>query len=88
MLKAVLTTAAIAAFLLLLYVLTQNQAQARCEVCLTYQGREACRTVAASTREEAQQVATANACAILTGGVTNILECERTPPNAITCGSE
>ena len=59
--------------------------QTACEVCVDYRGREACREASAATREEARQHAQATACALVTGGVTEDLECQRTPPTRLRC---
>jgi len=56
-----------------------------CEVCLAYRGETACRTVAASNADDATQQAIATACAILSQGVTQGLECHRTPPSSLRC---
>ena len=58
---------------------------ARCEVCIDFKGRRACRAVEADTAEEARSVAASNACAFLASGVTETLACERTPPASATC---
>ena len=56
-----------------------------CEVCMSFEGREICRTVAASTEEDARRGAVDNACALLTSGMTNTLRCSRTPPTSVRC---
>ncbi|MFN8545574.1 MAG: hypothetical protein U0807_15395 [Candidatus Binatia bacterium] len=57
----------------------------RCEVCIAFDGREACRTVDADTEDEARRGAVTNTCAQLTAGVTQTLACERTPPTRVDC---
>jgi hypothetical protein len=57
----------------------------RCEVCITFENREACRAVDGTTREEALAAARTNACALLASGVTQTLACERTPPTRSDC---
>ena len=59
--------------------------QTACEVCVVYHGREACRTVSATSSAKAERAAQATACALVTGGVTEALECERTPPTVARC---
>ena len=59
--------------------------QTACEVCVAFRGREACRTASATTPAEASRVAQATACALVTGGVTEDLECQRTPPTVARC---
>ena len=57
----------------------------RCEVCITFEGHEACRAVDGATAEEAQQSAINNACALLASGVTQTMACERTTPTRLVC---
>jgi hypothetical protein len=56
-----------------------------CEVCITFGGRDACRTVAGKTEEEAMRGALNNTCALLSSGVTDTLRCERTTPRKLEC---
>jgi hypothetical protein len=58
----------------------------RCEVCIAFEGRQACRSVDAATEAEAHQGAVTNACALLASGVTQTLACERTTPLRVSCG--
>ena len=74
-----------AAFLAALVWTTLSQSGVECEVCLDYRGDSVCRTVAASDADAASQQAIANACAILSQGVTQGLECQRTPPHSLRC---
>ena len=53
----------IAAILALVLYSTMGNAKFRCEVCVSYQGRQACRTAAAATQEQAERTAKENACA-------------------------
>lgn len=55
----------------------------RCEVCITYVGRSACRTASAQTREQALRTATENACAQVASGVTESNQCENTRPDSV-----
>ena len=63
--------------------LRTSTARVRCEVCITFQGRQACRTAAASTRELALRTATENACAQVSSGVTDSNQCNNTPPDSV-----
>ena len=56
----------------------------RCEVCITFNGRTACRTAGASTEPQAVRTATENACAQIASGVTDSMACENTPPKSLT----
>ena len=54
-----------------------NVGNVRCEVCVSFRGREACRSVEAATEEEARRGARDNACALVSSGVTDTLACQR-----------
>ena len=56
-----------------------------CEVCMQYKGRSQCRTVAAATAEMARDGAIQNACAFLSGGVTDSMACHREAPASEKC---
>ncbi|MEX2263039.1 MAG: hypothetical protein WD696_13870 [Bryobacteraceae bacterium] len=66
-----------------LVISTQRTAQHRVEVCITYQGRQACRTALASSKESAQRAATDNACAQIASGMTDSIACTNTPPDSV-----
>ena len=57
----------------------------RCEVCIEFGGRRACRAVDGATEREALAAARTNACALLASGVTNTMACERTDPASTAC---
>ena len=59
----------------------------RCEVCIDFDGRQACRAVDADTESDARMSAINNACAFLASGVTQVMACERTPPTKLDCRS-
>lgn len=59
--------------------------QHTCEVCMTYQGRSQCRTVAAATVDLAREGAIQNACAFISGGVTESMACHREKPTSEKC---
>ena len=59
----------------------------RCEVCIDFGGRQACRAVDANSESEARTAAVNNACALLASGVTQVMACERTPPTRAECRS-
>ena len=71
----------------IVFVLFQSMTlqQATCEICMEYNGREQCRTVAAATEEEAIQGAIHNACAFISGGMTDSMACGRTEPASVSC---
>jgi len=59
--------------------------EVECEVCITFEGRDACRTVAGKTEEDGMRGAVTNTCALLSSGVTDTLRCERTLPRKAEC---
>ena len=56
-----------------------------CEVCMEYRGRAQCRTVEAETIDIARDGAIQNACAHISGGVTDSMACHREPPKSAKC---
>jgi len=68
----------------LLYA-TFGMGVAECEVCVEFRGRSACATVTAQGREEAIQQAVSTACAGISAGVTDSMECSRTFPESVLC---
>lgn len=59
----------------------------RCEICIAFEGRQACRAVDGASAGEARQSAINNTCAFLASGVTQTMACERTPPFKDECSS-
>jgi hypothetical protein len=57
----------------------------RCEVCMAFEGRQACRSVDAASEDEAKQGAVTNACALIASGVTDTMACERATPTKTSC---
>jgi hypothetical protein len=74
-----------AAFAASLVWSTFQQVGVECEACVDYRGASICRSVAAADEREAARQAQANACATLAQGVTQGLECDRTPPRSLRC---
>ena len=71
------------AVLAVLIFTTMGTNKFRCEVCITFNGRTACRTAGASTEAQAVRTATENACAQIASGVTDSMACESTPPQSL-----
>ena len=61
------------------------ESQVECEVCVVYRGETACRKSTAVDRKQAISGAVTSACAVLSSGVTNGLQCSSTPPRSQTC---
>ena len=59
----------------------------RCSVCMSFGGRDVCRTVEGPTKDDALRGALNNACAYLASGVTDSMACERTPPTKMECAA-
>ena len=59
--------------------------QHTCEVCMEYKGASQCRTVAAATVDLAREGAIQNACAFISGGVTESMACHREKPVSEKC---
>lgn len=56
----------------------------RVEVCITFHGRQACRTARAKDRASALRTATDNTCAQLASGMNDLNQCSNTPPDRVT----
>ena len=64
---------------------SSTSAQVECEVCMRFQGREACNTSVAASRDEAVAQARSSACSQITGGVTAGIQCSQQPPARLSC---
>jgi len=62
---------------------TTSSGRIRCEVCITYQGRQSCQTAAGRTRDLALRTATETACAVISSGVTDSNQCNHTQPDSV-----
>ncbi len=56
-----------------------------CEVCIDYRGASNCASASGTSEEEARRTATTVACASLSSGVTDSMNCDRTPPRSVSC---
>lgn len=74
-----------AAFVAAMVYAVMAESQVDCEVCLTYRGQTLCRSSTAVDREHAISGAVAAVCAVLSGGVTDGIQCSHTPPKSQTC---
>ena len=74
-----------AALLAALFFATRSQNAVECEICMDFGGRSACRTSSAVDRNTAVRAAVSTACAVLSSGVTQGLECDRTPVRTVRC---
>ena len=74
-----------AVFIAAMFFATQRESAVQCELCMEFGGRTACRTASAVDRDAAVRGAITTACAVLSSGVTQGLECDRTPPRSLSC---
>ena len=58
--------------------------QVTCEVCMTFNGRSKCSKASGTDRQEAQRTATDTACAPISSGMTESIQCSNTPPDSVT----
>jgi hypothetical protein len=73
------------AFVAAVVIGAMGQLQSRCEVCIEFGGARSCNTAHAADRETAIMQATTAACAKLSGGVTDGIRCNASPPLSTTC---
>lgn len=57
--------------------------QHRYEVCVTFNGSRNCAVASGANQAEAVRTGTSTACAVLAGGVTEVMACERTEPVSV-----
>ena len=62
-----------------------SQNKVNCEVCMVYQGRQKCESSAAVDRAQAMMQATNSACVQISGGVSDGIRCNNTPPLSSQC---
>jgi hypothetical protein len=67
----------------LMYTSLQGVTGHRVEVCISFQGRDNCRTARGNTEAEAKRTASDNACADLANGMTEIINCQNTTPRSV-----
>jgi hypothetical protein len=64
---------------------TMSLQQYSCEVCITYQGQTNCSTASGTSEEEARRTAIDVACAPISNGMTESIQCSNTPPDSVRC---
>jgi hypothetical protein len=79
----ILGIAFVVVVLIVLVYTTMGNNRYKCEVCVVFQGRQACRVAAASTEAQAQRTATENACAEIASGVTDSMACDSRQPASV-----
>ncbi len=72
-------------FLATVVYVALGQSRVTCEVCMSYQGRQACETTSAASIAEALTQATSSACSRVSGGVTGTIQCNNSRPLSSHC---
>jgi hypothetical protein len=68
-----------------LYAATLRGAGVRCDACMRFEGREACKSASGASRDDAEYAAIMTACAVVSGGVTQTIACQATVPVSLHC---
>jgi hypothetical protein len=72
-------------FFAAMFWMTRAETSVECTVCIRYGGSESCATVSGPDERQARMQAASTACAPLSAGVTQGMECSRTPPSTARC---
>lgn len=72
-------------FLIVLFYSTMSltKERHRVEVCMEFRGARNCAIGSGATQESALRTATTTACALISGGVTDSQQCERSTPLSV-----
>ena len=74
-----------ALFFAAMFYVTTAETSVECVVCIRYNGAENCATVSGPDEQQVIMQAATTACAPLATGVTQGMECARTPPRSARC---
>jgi hypothetical protein len=85
MARTVIGLLLVAAFIAGTIYVALDQNRVECEVCMSYRGRQICEKSSAMNRQDALMQATSSACAQLSSGVTNGIQCTNSPPASSQC---
>jgi hypothetical protein len=85
MLRMAIGVLLLAGFLAAMFFATAQEATVTCEVCVEFGGRSTCGTASGIDRSTAVTGAHSTACAVLSGGVTQGLQCDRASPRSVRC---
>jgi len=80
-------TAGLALLIGYMLYLTMSAGKVSCEVCIEFHGRVDCRRATGIDEQEAQLTATNTACGLISGGVTDGIACQNTPPRSLSCSA-
>ena len=79
----VIGVAFVLAVLAFLVYSSMHIANYRVEVCVAFHGLNQCRIASADTQSDALRSAQSNACALMTSGVTETMQCEHENPTSV-----
>ena len=83
--KPVLAAIFIVAVILAIMIYSSlNLTSHRVEVCMEFGGRTNCKTASGATEQDAMRTAMTNACAEISSGVTDTMNCGRAEPAKYT----
>jgi hypothetical protein len=85
MLRVAIGVLLAAGFLVAMVLATVEESAVSCEVCVDFGGRSACGSASGIDRESALMGARGAACAQISGGVTQGMQCDREPPRSVSC---
>lgn len=83
--RTIVRIALAAGFLATVIYVALGQSRVTCEVCMSYQGRQACEQTSAADSAEALMQATSSACSQISSGVTGTLQCNNSRPLSSHC---
>ncbi len=72
-------------FIVVVVIAAMGQFRAHCEVCMAHRGRQICAEASAADRVAAEREARSSACAQISGGVTDGIQCNNTAPVSVEC---
>ncbi len=59
--------------------------QAECSLCMEFNGQRQCRTGSGATQEDAQAAARRAACAVMSSGMAESIQCDNVIPTRVQC---
>jgi hypothetical protein len=59
--------------------------QSECSLCVEFNGQRQCRTGSGATQEDAQAAARRAACAVMTSGMAETIQCDNVIPTRVQC---
>lgn len=65
---------------------SMSAVQAECELCVEFNGMRQCRTGSGTTPAEARSAAQRAACAVMAGGMNEVIACQNRQPQILRCG--